>query len=91
MSRPAAPRWPFHDLDRALIHAGYTKRWQKCSALNIPERTWFRWRRHGVPEMAADAAAMALDSHPVLIWGRAWETGIPPVVSAPPSEDDIAC
>lgn len=85
MSRPASPRWPYANLDQALIAAGYTLRWQKVHALGITERTWWRWRRSGVPDHAADTAALALDTHPTLIWPHYGFT------SAPPSDTEIAC
>lgn len=105
MSRPAAIRWPFADLDRALIHAGYTKRWQKINALGIPgqypERTWWRWRAEGVPDEAADQVAINLDLHPSLIWpGWNDHPGLDDdddqpeqleFVTAPLSDTDIAC
>lgn len=51
-----------------LIRSGYTLRWQKINALGIPERTWFRWRRFGVPDRSADLAACRLGQHPSVIW-----------------------
>ncbi len=68
MSRPRSQRWSYAELDRHLVLAGYTKRWQKLVALGIPERTYFRWRRDGVPDRAADTVAIRMDSHPALIW-----------------------
>lgn len=68
MSRPPEPRWSYTELDAWLVNEGYTLRWQKCSALGIPERTLFRWRRHGVPDRSADAAAIRLGTHPALVW-----------------------
>ena len=90
MSRPAAIRWPWADLDQALRHAGYHTRIQKLDALGISDRTWWRWRRDGVPDTEADNAAITLDSHPGLVWPT-WHLGQPPIESAPPRETDVAC
>lgn len=83
MSRPRELRWPVENLDRALIREGHRLRWQKCNALGIPERTWFRWRRFGVPDRSADEAAVRLRVHASLIW-----PGWSDVDGYGPSDDD---
>lgn len=97
MSRPASFRWPFHELDRALIALGYHTRVAKIEALGIPgkhpDRTWWRWRADGIPDEAADQIAINLGTHPALIWTR-WHLGPhdpDEFVTAPLREDDLAC
>lgn len=35
-------------------------------------RTIHRWKNDGVPEGAADAAAIAIGSHPAYVWMNEW-------------------
>lgn len=89
MSRPISIRWPWTDLNAALERAGWTTRAAKIEALGITERTWFRWKRAGVPDPEADNAAIRIDSHPGLIWPT-WHHGAPPIVTAPPRDTEVA-
>lgn len=75
MSRPAAIRWSFADLDAALRRAGYESRAEQTQVLGVDERTLWRWKAEGVPEEAADRVALDIGSHP----SRIWDDWKPPV------------
>lgn len=85
MSRPREPRWSFDELDRHLTRRGHETREEKLRALGIPDRTWWRWRRYGVPDRGADAAAIHLGTHPALIW-PGWDSPPPPPPEPAPLE-----
>lgn len=43
--------------------------WIGCTS-----RTMQRWKTHGVPLRAADAAAVNVGSHPAYIWMNDWDS-----------------
>ena len=64
-------------LEPVIVHGG-NKSWQiveagddrKADLLGIDKRTLRRWRRDGLDEYQADRVAVALGTHPSLIWGQ---------------------
>lgn len=49
--------------------------WRKSAlarAIGVSPRTIHRWTRGGIPEFAADRAAIALGYHPCEVWGELW-------------------
>lgn len=80
-------RWPWPELHTALRIAGYRTRPTQIEALGITLRTMDRWKANGVPDTSADRAALAIGSHPAIIWTD-WHLGAP--VSSPRVDTEAA-
>lgn len=55
--------------DRQLIESPITR---LADMIGVSRRNVHRWQRDGVPEAAADRAALAIGLHPCEVWGDAW-------------------
>jgi hypothetical protein len=43
-----------------------------ANLLGVTRWAILKWRREGMPAAAADRAAIAAGTHPLLVWGQAW-------------------
>lgn len=82
-------RWPWSELRTALRAAGYRTRTDQIEVLGITTRTLERWQAAGVPDTAADRAALDIGSHPQCVWID-WGLGAPSVSVSDPSADTEA-
>ena len=85
----AGPRWPWPELRTALRAAGYRTRAEQIEVLGITQRTLDRWKAHGVPDTAADRAALDIGYHGSIVWTD-WHLGAPTVVSSPRADTEAA-
>jgi len=83
------PRWPWPELAAALRAAGYRTRAERFEVLGVTQRTIDRWKVDGVPDRSADHAALAIGTHPSLVWTN-WHLGAPPAVSGGLGQDEAA-
>ena len=83
------PRWPWPELAAALRAAGYRTRAERFEVLGVTQRTIDRWKVDGVPDRSADHAAIAIGSHPSLIWTN-WHLGAPTPLSSPSMDTEAA-
>ena len=60
-----AGRWPWAPLEEAL--GGRTWR-ASAAALGVHDRQISRWRSYGLTDDQADRCAIAIGSHPALVW-----------------------
>lgn len=64
--------YPFDDL---FVHANATSILGLARTLGKSPRTLHRWKLGGIPQWAADEAAIAIGSHPACIWTQQWGSG----------------
>ena len=83
------PRWPWPELAAALRAAGYRTRAERFEVLGVTQRTIDRWKADGVPDASADRAAIAIGTHPSLVW-TTWHLGAPAAVSGGLGQDEAA-
>lgn len=63
-----ALRWPWSNLEAVMKADGYVMRRERSEVLGITQRTADRWKAGGIPDKSADHAAIAIGTHPALIW-----------------------
>lgn len=63
-------RFPLHPLATA---AGADGVGDLARAVGVSSRTIHRWARNDIPFYAADRAAIALGSHPLIVWPDQWQ------------------
>lgn len=64
------PRWPWAPLEEAL--GGGTWR-AMAERLGVHDRQIGRWKAYGLGDDHADRCAIAIGSHPAIVWGPAWD------------------
>lgn len=71
-------RFPLEPLTRATQT---TTRRQLAQVVGVTPRTIHRWAAAGIPLYAADRAAIAAGTHPLLIWPDDWAAASRPPVN----------
>lgn len=62
-------RFPLHDL---LIAAGRPNHCALARRVGVSRRTVCRWQQAGLAIHTADAAAIAIGTHPAIVWPAQW-------------------
>lgn len=65
----APDRFPLQPL---IDHAQPGSLTALATQIGVEPRTIYRWRKTGLSEQQADRAAIAVGSHPALIWPDRW-------------------